>query len=78
VTWDDFRETILEPIYQAEHTANDQQIGILFISLAISILVEPKQQTDHLEAQRYYRLSRASMSLGEVDYNVSPESLVLI
>jgi hypothetical protein len=66
VVWESFRQTILEPIYLAENTANDQQVAILFITLALAVLADPRQPMFHPEAQRYYQLSRASISLGEV------------
>ncbi|PVG02733.1 hypothetical protein CPB86DRAFT_750555 [Serendipita vermifera] len=65
VVWENFRQTILEPIYLADNTANDQQVAVLFISLALAILADPKRPMFHPDAQRYYQLSRASISLGE-------------
>jgi hypothetical protein len=64
--WEDFRQTVLDPIYSPEHVASDQQIAILFISLALAVLADPERPMYHPDAQRYYHLSRASMSLGEV------------
>ncbi|PVG02748.1 hypothetical protein CPB86DRAFT_725038 [Serendipita vermifera] len=65
VAWDDFRETIFEPVYSANQTANDQQIGVFFINMAIATLLESENPNGQPEPQRYYHLSRASMSLGE-------------
>ncbi|CAG8707909.1 9097_t:CDS:2, partial [Acaulospora colombiana] len=66
IRWEDFRQMILEPVYSPQNIANDQQIAILFISLALAILADPDRPMYHPDAQRYYHLSKASISLGEV------------
>ncbi|PVG02732.1 hypothetical protein CPB86DRAFT_537750 [Serendipita vermifera] len=63
--WDDFRQDILEPIYGPENTANDQQVAICFITLAVAVLMDHNRPMHHPDAKRYYHLSRASISLGE-------------
>ncbi|PVG02746.1 hypothetical protein CPB86DRAFT_861986 [Serendipita vermifera] len=65
VVWDEFRRTIFEPIYGEECVANDQQIAVFFITMALCVLTDPTRPMYHPDAQRYYHLSRASMSLGE-------------
>jgi hypothetical protein len=64
--WEDFRRTIYDPIYALGSIANDQQIAILFLNMAICVLTDPKRPMYHPDARRYYHLSRISMSLGEV------------
>jgi hypothetical protein len=64
--WEDFRRTIFDPIYVPGNVANDQQIAILFLSMAICVLTDPKRTMYHPDARRYYHLSRVSMSLDEV------------
>ncbi|CAG8672146.1 9003_t:CDS:2, partial [Acaulospora colombiana] len=49
----------------AEGAANDQQIAIFFITLALAILADLKRSMYHPDARRYYHLSRASISLSE-------------
>ncbi|PVG02742.1 hypothetical protein CPB86DRAFT_539676 [Serendipita vermifera] len=56
---------IFEPIYTPGHTANDQQIAILFINMALCVLADPTRPMYHPDSHRYYHLSRVSMSLGE-------------
>jgi hypothetical protein len=46
--------------------ANDQQVAILFVTMALAVLADPKRSMYHPDSRRYYHLSRASMSLGEV------------
>ncbi|PVG02747.1 hypothetical protein CPB86DRAFT_780164 [Serendipita vermifera] len=65
VVWDDFRQTIFDPIYMAGGVANDQQVAVLFITMALAVLADPKLPMYHPDSHRYYHLSRASMSLGE-------------
>jgi hypothetical protein len=65
VVGEDCRRLILEPIYAAEDAANDQQVAVLLVTMALSVLVDPKRPMYHPEAHHYYHLSRASMSLGE-------------
>ncbi|PVF91680.1 hypothetical protein CPB86DRAFT_791886 [Serendipita vermifera] len=63
--WEDFYQMIFEPIYTPGHTANDQQIAVLFINMALSVLSDPTRPMYHPDSHRYYHLSRVSMSLGE-------------
>ncbi|PVG02745.1 hypothetical protein CPB86DRAFT_539882 [Serendipita vermifera] len=63
--WEEFRRMILDPIYSPGHTANDQQVAILFINMALCVLADPTRPMYHPDSHRYYHLSRVSMSLGE-------------
>ncbi|PVG02739.1 hypothetical protein CPB86DRAFT_539401 [Serendipita vermifera] len=63
--WEEFRRMIFDPIYTPGHTANDQQIAVLFITMAVCVLADPTQPMYHPKSHWYYHLSRASMSLGE-------------
>ncbi|PVG02749.1 hypothetical protein CPB86DRAFT_780169 [Serendipita vermifera] len=65
MTWEAFRRIIFEPVYSTENAANDQQVAIFFITLALAILADLKRPMYHPDARRYYHLSRASISLGE-------------
>ncbi|CAG8712955.1 459_t:CDS:2, partial [Acaulospora colombiana] len=65
VVWEDVRHNIFDPIYTAGNVANDQQVAILFITMALAVLADPKRPMYHPDSHRYYHLSRASMSLGE-------------
>ncbi|CAG8588100.1 14636_t:CDS:10, partial [Acaulospora colombiana] len=56
-----FKNTILG----VGNVANDQQVAVFFISMAIYVLGDPKHPMYHPDARRYYHLSRVSMSLGE-------------
>lgn len=63
--WDEFLETVFRPVYTVGGSPDDQQVGLLFLVMAISVIMDPKQPLNHPDASRFYHLSKISMGLGE-------------
>ena len=64
--WEEFLERVFRPVYSVGGTFNDEQVGLLFLVLAVSVVMDPKKPVNHPDAVRFYRLSKISMTLGEV------------
>ncbi|KAG8872153.1 hypothetical protein FRC20_009715, partial [Serendipita sp. 405] len=61
--WQEFHDSVLEPIYAPGGLADDEQVALLLIVLANSVQLDPTHPVGHPDGSRYYHLSRVSMVL---------------
>lgn len=64
--WEEFLRYVFKPIYEESTAASDEQVAVLFIVLAVSMLMDLSVPPFHPDAAQYYHLSRISIILGEV------------